>query len=175
MKIGPKPWHLKCSQGFIYDLNYWPSFWHKMTHIWTWPRYLSWWSFWASFMKIGPKLWPLECSQCFSMSWPPDLVFDQTWPIFEPDQDIVKIIILSQFYEDWTKTVASMVFTMFIYDLTYWPCFLTRHHPCSKLTEKLSRWEFWASLMTIGPKLWPPECSQCFLKIWPTDLVFDPT
>ena len=94
-----------------------------------------------SLMKIGPKLWPLECSQGFSMIWPFDLVFDQRSPIFELDWDIVKMIILSKFDEDWTKTLAS----------------------------------FWASLMKIEPKLWPLECLQGFSKIWPTNLVFDPT
>ena len=160
MKIGPKPWHLKCSQcssmiwptdlflhkmthirtwlrffqndhsehfdddwtktvasrvftRLSYDLTYWPSFWVWMIHIRSWP----------SLMKIGPKLWPLECSQCFSMSWPPDLVFDPTWTKFELDRDIVKMIILSKFDDDWTKTVASRVFTRFLYDLTYWPSF----------------------------------------------------
>ena len=69
---------------------------------------LSRWSFWASLMKIGPKLWPLECSQGFSMIWPTDLVFDPRSPIFELDWDIVKMIILSKFDEDWTKTMASI-------------------------------------------------------------------
>ena len=57
------------------------------------------------------------------MIWPTDLVFDPTFPIFVLDRDIVKMIILSKFHYDWTKTVASIVFTMFFYDLTYWPCF----------------------------------------------------
>ena len=124
---------------------------------------------------IGPKLWPLECSQGFSMIWPTDLVFDLTWLIFELDWDIVKMIILSKFDDDKTKTVASRVFTRFIYDLTYWPCFWPQPPPYSNLSEILSRWSFWASLMKIGQKLWPLERSQGFLKIWPTDLVFDLT
>ena len=74
-------------------------------------------------MKIGPKMWPLECSQSFSMIWPTDLVFDPTSPIFEIYWDIVKMIILSKFDEDWTKTMASRVFTRFFHDLTYWPSF----------------------------------------------------
>ena len=72
---------------------------------------LSRWLFWASLMKIRPKLWPPECSQGFSMIWPSDLVFDPTSPIFELDWDIVKMIILSKFDEDWTKNVISRVFT----------------------------------------------------------------
>ena len=122
---------------------------------------------------IGQKLWPLECSQCFSMIWPTDFVFDPTWPIFELVRDTFKIIILSRFDDDWTKTVASRVFTMFIYDLTYWPIF-TQKDAYSNLAENLSWWSFWVSLMMIGPKLWPLECSQSFSMIWPTDLVFWP-
>ena len=53
-------------------------------------------------MQIGLKLWPLECSQGFLKIWPTDLGFDLTWPIFEHDRDIVKMIILSKFDEDWT-------------------------------------------------------------------------
>ena len=29
--------------------------------------------------------------------------------------------------------------------------------------------------MIIGLKMWPPEHTQSFSKIWPSDLVFDPT
>ena len=108
------------------------------------------------------------------MIWPTDLVFDPTSPIFELNWDIVKMIILSKFDEDWTKNVASRVFTRFFHDLTYWPSFLIQRHPYWTLTEILSGWSFWASLMKIGPKLWPLECSQGFSMIWPTDLVFDP-
>ena len=43
----------------------------------------------------------------------------------------------------------------------------------SNLTEILSRWSFRTSLMMIGLKLWPLECSQGFCMIWPTDLVSD--
>ena len=108
---------------FFYDLTYWPCFLtqhHPYSNI---TEILSRWSFCLSLMKIGPKLWHLKWSQGFSMIWPIDLVFDQTWPIFELDRDIVKMIIPSTFDEDWTKTVASIVFTRFFHDLTYWPCF----------------------------------------------------
>ena len=106
---------------------------------------LSRWSFWASLIKIGPKLWPLEYPQGFSIIWPTHLVFDQTRPIFELEQDIVMIIILSEFDKYWTKTVTSRVFikinilknfhddwmhnvacimlTRFFYDLAYWLSF----------------------------------------------------
>ena len=181
---------------------------------------MSLWSFWASLMKIGPKLWALECSEGFYMIWPTDLVFDWTWPMFEHDRDIVKMIILSKVDDDWTKTMAPRVFTRFFYDLTYWPnfdstspifkpdrdivnmiilskfdddltksvasgvftrffydmtLFLTRYDPYLCLSKILSRWSFSASLMMIGAKLWPLECSQGFSMIRPTDLVFDLT
>ena len=45
-------------------------------------------------------MWPVSSSQAFSMIWPTDLVYDMTWPIFELDLDIVKMIILSKFDED---------------------------------------------------------------------------
>ena len=140
---------------FFCDLTYWPNFWPGMIHIGSWP--IS--------MKIGPKLWLLECSKGFPMIWPSDLVFDLAWPIFELDPDIVKMIILSKFDEDLTKTVVSKVFTKFFYDLTYWPSFW----------PDMIHIKSWPSLMKIGPKLWPLECSQGFSKIWPTDLVFNPT
>ena len=109
IKTGAKLWPLECSQVFFYDLTYWPSFWPGMIHILSWP----------SSMKIGQILWPQECSHGFSMIWPTDLVLDPMSPIFELD----KMIVLSKFNEDWTKTVASRVFTRFFYDLTYWPTF----------------------------------------------------
>ena len=116
-------WSSRVFTRFFYDLTYWPTFWPDMTHIQTWPRYYHddhseqvWW--W-----LDHKLWPLECSQGFSMIWPTDLLFDPTWPIFELDRDIVMMIILSKFDDDWTKTVASRMFTRFFYDLTYWPTF----------------------------------------------------
>ena len=80
---------------------------------------------WASFQLFGLKMWHLECSQDFSIILSGDLLFDPTWPIFELDRDIEKMIILSKFDEDWTKTVASRVLTRFFYDLTYWPSFWT--------------------------------------------------
>ena len=171
-------------------------------------------------MKIGPKMWPLECSQGFSMIWPTDLVTDPTSPIFELHRDIVKMIILSKFDEDWTKNVAFRVFTRFFHDLTYWPSYwpnvthielnwdIVKMISLSKFDEDwtknvasrgftrffhgLTYWpsfwpniihirtwlrdcSFWASMIKIGPKCRPQECSQGFSMIWPTDLVFYPT
>ena len=37
-------------------------------------------------MIIGLKMWPLERTQDFSKIWPSDLVFDQTWPIFNSSE-----------------------------------------------------------------------------------------
>ena len=103
MKIGPKLWSLKCSQGFSMIWPSWPNFWPNMIHIRSWP----------SLMKIGPKLWPLECSQGFFMIWllTKFLTWDNPYSI------------LTKLEEDWTKTVASRVFKRFFYDLTYWPSF----------------------------------------------------
>ena len=108
---------------FFHDLTFWPSFWPNVTHTQTKLRYCqddhSEQVWWRSDQKCGL----LECSQGFSMIWPTDLVFDPASPIFELDWDIVKMIILSKFDDDWAKTVASRVFTRFFNDLTYWPCF----------------------------------------------------
>ena len=108
---------------FFYDLTYWPTFWPDMTNIQTRPRYCQDKHSEQFLIKYGRKLWPLECSHGFSMIWPTDLVLDPMSPIFELDRDSVKMIVLSKFDEDWTKTVASRVFTRFFYDLTYWPTF----------------------------------------------------
>ena len=126
-----------------YDLTYWPNFWPDMIHIRSWP----------SLMKIGSKLWPLECSRGFFMIWllTKFLTWDNPYSI------------LTKLEEDWTKTVASRVFTRFFYDLTYWPSFW----------PNMTHTQSWLSMIKIGPKLWPLECSQGFFMIWPTDLVFD--
>ena len=52
-----------------------------------------------------------NCEQCFKEIWPSDLVFYPTWPLFKPDQYIIKSNILAEFYE--AKTVASRVHTKF--------------------------------------------------------------
>ena len=144
MKISQKLWSLESSPSFFYDLTYWPSFWPRKIHIWTWP----------SLIKIGSKLWPLWCSQGFSMFWPTDLLLTRDDPYS----------ILTKFDKDWTKTVAPRVFKRFFYDLTYWPSFW----------PGMIHIQSWLSLIKIGPKLWPLECSQGFSMVWPTDLVFDP-
>ena len=195
MKIGPKLWPVLCSQGFSMiwptDLVFDPTWsifllnqvWWRLAqncNLWSVHKVFLWfdlltliltphdpysnpteilsrWSFWASLMKIGPKLCPLECSQSF-------LWFDLL-TLFLTQHDPYSF--LTKFDEDWTKTVASGVFTRFtrfFYDLTYWPQFWPR----------MIHIRSWPSMMRIGPKLWPLECSQGFSTIWPTDLVFDP-
>ena len=161
MKTGQKLWALRCLQGFS---MIWPTDLIFVRHdpYLNLPEILSRWSFWGSLMKTGPKLWPLECSEGFSMIWPTDLVFDPTSLIFKLDWDIVKMIILSNFDKDWIKTLYK-VFLQFdqLRD------FLTQHVPYLNLSEILSR-SFWASLMKIGTKLWPQECSESFSMIWLT-------
>ena len=66
--------------------------------------------------KFETKLWPVEGEQCFKEIWPSDLVFNPTWPKLE--QDIIKSNILAEFNEDWSKTVASRVQTIFKWNLT---------------------------------------------------------
>ena len=81
-------------------------------------------------MKIEAKLWPLEGEQDFKEIWPSDLGFDQTWPIFKDDWDIIQTNILIKFNEDWSKTVPlegeqgfnEIWPTDLVFDLT-WPIF----------------------------------------------------
>ena len=152
MKIGPKTVASRVFTRFLHDLTYWPSF-DPTSPIFELDKILSRWSFWASLMKIGPKLWPLECSQGFSMIWPTDLVFDPIWPIYDLDQVWWRL----------DQNVASRVFTRSFNDLTYWPSFW----------PVMIHIRSWLSLIKIGPKLWPPEYSQGFSLIWPTDQNFD--
>ena len=53
--------------------------------------------------------------------------------------------------------------------------FLTPHNPISILFEILSRQTFWPRFTSIWLKMWPLQHIQGFSKIWPRDLVFDPT
>ena len=64
-------------------------------------------------MKTGSKLCLLESSHGFSKSWPYDLVFYPTWPIFGPGLDFIEMNILTKFHEDCIKTVLSEVYTWF--------------------------------------------------------------
>ena len=134
-------------------------------------------------MMIGCIMWPVLCSQDFSMIWPTDLLFDLTWPIFKLDLDIVKMIILSKFDKNWTKSVASRVFTRFFYDLAYWPSFWPnmtcirtwpRFHQC-KHSDKFS-WQLDAKNvacivftrffyhLTYWPSFWP---DMTHFQTWP--------
>ena len=177
MKIGLKLWPLECSLVFS---MIWPT---DQVFDPTWLIFELNWDFiissrqrfWQIFMMIGCIMWPVLCSQGFFIIWPTDLVFDRTWPIFELDRDIVKMIILSKIDGDWTRTVASRVFTRFFYDLAYWPSFWPIFELDRMFVEISSRQTFWQIFMMIGCIMWYVLCSQGFSIIWPTDLVFDRT
>ena len=64
-------------------------------------------------MITGLKMWPLQCKQGFSKIWPSDLVFDQTWPIFQLFWDFIETYILTKFHDYQTENVASRVYTKF--------------------------------------------------------------
>ena len=139
-------------------------------------------TFKATLRKIGPKMWPLQCKQDFTKIWPSDLLFDPIPPMIELDSDIIKTNILSKFDEDWTKTVASGVFTRFVYYLTYCPCFWSKMtHIWSRLryikTNILSKLdEDWTKTVASGvftryfydltywPSFWP---NMTHTRIWP--------
>ena len=85
------------------------------------------------------------------------------------------MITWSKFDEDWTKTVASRVFTRFFFDLAYWPSFwpdMTHIRTWSRYCLDDHSEQVW---WRLDKKMWPLECSQGFSLIWPIDLVFDPT
>ena len=107
----PKTMVSRVFPRFFYDLTFWPTFSHEMTHIRTLPKY---------------------CQDDHS---------GQVW--WRLDQNCE----LESFHK---------VF-LWLYLLTY---FLTQHDLYLNLTEILSRWSFWESLVMIGPKLWLLECSQ---------------
>ena len=95
------------------------------------------------------KMQLIERTQVFSQISPSDLVFDPTWPIFKLVWDFIKTNIPIKFHDHRTEKVTS--------------------------TEISSRQTFWPSFKIIGLKMWPLERTQGFSKIWPSDLVFDPT
>ena len=108
MKIEAKLRLLEGEQGFN---TIWPSdpifFLSNMTHIQNLTKKLWRWLFWASLIRIGPKLW--ECLQGFSMICPTAIVSDPKWSKLETDQDIIKIHILSNSEEGWSKNLAKIV------------------------------------------------------------------
>ena len=106
----------------FYNLILWPSFWSDMTQFLSWPRF-NWDKYSDSFMKIAIELCSLKCTHGFSKILSGDLAFDPMWPSFISDIEFVEINILTQFQEDWIKTVSSREFTWFILDLTLCPSF----------------------------------------------------
>ena len=173
MKIEAKLWHLEGQLGLNTIWPSGPSLISNMTHIETWSRYYQgdhseqvWWR-----LDQNCSLLPLDCSQGFSMIWPTDLVFVLTWPIFKLDPDIVTMIILSKFDEDWVKTV----FTRFFNDLTHCPSFwpdMTHIQTWPRYSQDDHSDQV---LIKTGPKLRPLVCLQGFFIIWSGDLLFDPT
>ena len=68
----------------------------------------------------------------FSKIWPRDLVFDLTWPIFEPGLDIIKTNLLTKFHQNRVANVASSVNKNFQwFDLVTY--FLNRRDPYPNL------------------------------------------
>ena len=48
-----------------------------------------------------------------SKSWPYNLVFDSTWPIFGPGLDLIAINILTKFHENCIQPAPAEVYTWF--------------------------------------------------------------
>ena len=95
-------------------------------------------TFWPTFKSIGQKMWLLELTQGFSKSWPSDLVFHPSWPIFKLVRNIIKANILSNFQEYWTENMASRAYTTFFLDLTWWPSFwpnMAHFHTISRYNQ----------------------------------------
>ena len=53
--------------------------------------------------------------------------------------------------------------------------FLTQHNPFWNSSQISSRQRFLLSFLIIRLKMWPQERIHGYSKIWPSDLVFDPT
>ena len=114
MNSGSILWPLECSQVcfcflfvfffvgffvmfFFYNLTYWPTFWPDVTHIWTWLDLVKL-IILSKFHEFWPNLWPLVCSQALFITWPTNLLFDPTQPIFKLDLNFVRIINLSKYH-----------------------------------------------------------------------------
>ena len=74
---------------------------------------------------------------------------------------------------DWKWGLYSVQKVFLRFDLVTY--FLTPHDPISILIQILSRQTFWPCFTSIWLKMWPLQHTQGFSKIWPSDLVFDPT
>ena len=109
------------------------------------------------------------------MIWPTDLVFDPTWPIFELDRYIVKMIILSKF-DDWLDQNCGLYS---VHNVFPWfellTLFLTRHSPYLNLTEILSRWSSWANFWWLNQNCGLYSAHNVFLLFYLLTLFFDPT
>jgi len=112
IKNGSQIWPIECKKS----PKIWPGdlvFLTNRTHTQIWPRYCQYKTICLSFIKIVLQMWPLECKQEFPKIWTCDLVFDQTWHIFEVCLDIVKTNILTKFNQNRVANVASRVLTIF--------------------------------------------------------------
>ena len=74
---------------------------------------------------------------------------------------------------DWKCGLYSVQKVFLRFDLV--TLFLTPHHPISISSKILSRQTFRPNFTSIWLKMWHLERTQSFSKIWPSDLVFDPT
>ena len=94
-------------------------------------------------------------------------------PSFKLDLEIIKTNILSKIHDNCLKHVTARVLTRFSADLAWWPSFwlqVTQFRIWSKNhQDKHFEQDSWWLL----EKMWPLECKQGFLLIWPGDLVFD--
>ena len=88
----------------------------------------------------------------FKEIWPSDLVFDQTWPIFELDLEITKTNILVKFHEDWNKTVASRGWTRKMLTMDNWPRTKSDHN--SSLEHFVLRWANKCPIYAQCPTKW---------------------
>lgn len=117
IKIEPHMWPLMCSQCFFYYLTYWPTFRPHVIKTGDWRQKL-----WPSLKKIGDKnVASVMFRKCFL--WLKFWSFHLDSYLHDPDRILNEISLkkqntLTKSYEDWTKHVASIIFTSFFHDLT---------------------------------------------------------
>ena len=125
IRIRWKLWPTECTQDF--KMVPWPCFWPHMTHIRTWPRnhcnkYSDqvWWESDENYdlqsehkNKSAKCCRDRESDENYGLQrankiskWHCDLVFDPTWPIFEPALEINETNIPTKFDKNQMKTMA---------------------------------------------------------------------
>ena len=132
-------------------------------------------------MSIRPKMRPLDRTQDFFKIWPSDLVFDLHDP-FSKSSEISSRqsfwpIIMSIRLEMWPLERIQGFSKFWPSDLIFDPTW-----PNFKLVQSLIEGSIltifmciWPIFMSITLKMWPLERIHGFYRIWPSDLVFDPT